>query len=277
MAKHASSLEKDVRSLLGAHGLRLNKDLGQHYLIDQTILDRIVDASGMQKGEHIIEIGPGIGVLTNHILEENRTATAIELDARVIPLLQQYITKKQGKEALDRLEICNENALDVAFPESPYRIVANIPYHITSPLLRHAFLESPVPPQSLTLLIQREVGEKICDPKNGSLLSMVVRLFGEPRYVCHVPPSCFLPPPKVESSVIHIDCYPEAKADAQTIDRMLKLLKAAFAQKRKMLSNSIGTMPGGKEWMEQANIAPTRRPQTLTLDEWIHLARISMQ
>jgi 16S rRNA (adenine1518-N6/adenine1519-N6)-dimethyltransferase len=260
-------LQDDVRQFCIRNHLRLNTDLGQHFLIDQEVLDRIIEAAHLVEGERVVEIGPGIGVLTRELLKRKTNVTAIEIDERFVPLVG-YFTREYGKAT-----IIQGNALQVDLPQEPYKMVANIPYHITSPLFRHAFLESPTPPISMTLLIQREVAEKICSTKDRGILSVIVQLFGIPKIVTHVPPRSFLPPPKVDSSVIHVECFKEPKATAKEMEEILKLTKIGFAQKRKMLRNSIGGMPDGMERMESAGIEATRRPQTLTIEEWIALAR----
>ena len=138
-------------------------------------------------------------------------------------------------------------------------------------------MESSVPPKSLTLLIQKEVADRICDTKNAGILTIIVALFGKATKVINVPPSCFLPPPKVDSAVIHIDCYEKPLADAATIEQVLKLTKIGFSQKRKMLRNTFGTFPEGLELLSSQGIDETRRPQTLSIDEWIALAKAAVQ
>ncbi|MDP7477570.1 MAG: 16S rRNA (adenine(1518)-N(6)/adenine(1519)-N(6))-dimethyltransferase RsmA [Candidatus Peribacteraceae bacterium] len=262
---------QSVKDFCRNHGLRLNTDLGQHFLIDESVLEKIVEAADITSEDHIIEIGPGIGVLTKELLERASKVTAIELDKKLIPYLHLYT----GGDT--KLHVINDNALNVSLPDEPYKIVANIPYHITSPLLRHAMMESSVPPKSLTLLIQKEVADRICDTKNAGILTIIVALFGKATKVINVPPSCFLPPPKVDSAVIHIDCYEKPLADAATIEQVLKLTKIGFSQKRKMLRNTFGTFPEGLELLSSQGIDETRRPQTLSIDEWIALAKAAVQ
>ncbi|MBP9751051.1 MAG: ribosomal RNA small subunit methyltransferase A [Candidatus Peribacteraceae bacterium] len=253
-----------------ANRLRLNTDLGQHFLIDESVLDAVVAESGLQPGDRAVEIGPGIGVLTERLLQLGANVTAVELDQRMLPLLKRF-TALDG-EPHPALTIIQGNALAVPFPDEPYRIVANIPYHITSPLLRHAFLESPRAPLSLTLLIQREVAERICDKEDRGLLTIVVALFGEARLIRTVPPGAFLPPPAVDSAVIRIDCYEKPLVERDVLDHLLWTLKMAFHQKRKMLRTTVGRLPGGAEALEAAGIAGDRRPQTLSPEEWIAVA-----
>ncbi len=265
-----TSLKDRVSGFCRATGLKLNTDLGQHYLVDEAALEAIVESGKLQQGELVVEIGAGIGVLTEELLKAGARVKTIEFDKRVIPLLNAYVDAARWG---DKLEVIEGNALDVPFPEEPYKVIANIPYHITSPLLRHMFLESPKSPSSATLLIQREVAERICDPDDSGLLTVVVSLFGKPSIVRHVPPSSFMPPPAVDSSVMHIACFEQPLADGPTIDAVMSLLKLGFSQKRKMLRNTLGSLPDGDALLASVNIDPTRRPQTLTTAEWIALAK----
>lgn len=265
-----TSLKDRVSGFCRATGLKLNTDLGQHYLVDEAALEAIVASGKLQQGELVVEIGAGIGVLTEELLKAGARVKTIEFDKRVIPLLNAYVDAARWG---DKLEVIEGNALDVPFPEEPYKVIANIPYHITSPLLRHMFLESPKSPSSATLLIQREVAERICDPDDSGLLTVVVSLFGKPSIVRHVPPSSFMPPPAVDSSVMHIACFEQPLADGPTIDAVMSLLKLGFSQKRKMLRNTLGSLPDGDALLASVNIDPTRRPQTLTTAEWIALAK----
>jgi len=264
-----SRLKNEVRQFCSDNLLRLNTDLGQHFLVDENILEEIVHSGDIKETDHIVEIGPGIGVLTRELLYGAGKVTAVEIDERMISLLKHFTGYSPA------LHIVNNDALKVELPDEPYKIIANIPYHITSPLLRHAMLESKTRPQSMTLLIQKEVADRICDTKSESLLSITVKLFGEPHKVCNVPPAAFLPPPKVDSAVIHIECFKEPLVDKNTIDRVIKFAKIGFSMKRKMLRNSFVTFPGGLELLSTAGIEETRRPQTLSVHEWIAVAKAS--
>lgn len=264
-----TDLRAFVSDTLKGSGLKLNTDLGQHFLIDQDVLDAILDAADVQPDDHIVEIGPGIGVLTRELVRRAAKVTAIEIDERFLPLVR-LSGVVQGHRAT--LDVIHGNALTVPFPNTPYRIVANIPYHITSPLLRHAYRESALSPTSMTLLIQRDVAEKITDDHDRGLLTILVGLFGTPVLVETVPPEAFLPPPKVESAILHIASHEKPLASPEIIDRVFMLAKHAFAGKRKMLRNTIGALPDGSALLEKSGIAADRRPQTLTVDEWLKLA-----
>ena len=269
-------LESTVKNFCSENNLRLNTDLGQHFLIDNEVLQSIVNAAQLESDDIVIEIGPGIGILTCELLKHARKVTAIEIDNRMIPLIKKFVDYSLQTTHYS-LEIIQDNALNTPFPSKPYKVVANIPYHITSPLLRHAFLESKATPKTMTLLIQREVAEKICSKTDSGMLTILVHLFGSPRIITHVPPSSFLPPPKVQSSILHIDCFDEPKAEPKVIEEIFRLTKIAFGKKRKMISNSIGELDGGMELLEKAGIDPDRRPQTISIDEWKSLAQKSMK
>lgn len=264
-------LHEDVRNFLHFHGIRLNTDLGQHFLIDEDVLKKIIESSALESGENVLEIGPGIGILTHELLRKGANVTTIEIDPRMIPLLMTYVTKN-GKASPEHLKVIQGNALHATFPiKAPYKVIANIPYHITSPLLHRLLLEEASRPVSMTLLIQKEVAENICGTMSESILTVLTNIFGTATYVCDVPPSCFLPPPEVDSAVIRIDCFQKPLVDAGTTEKILLLVKHAMSKRRKMLSNSIGELPFGTEAMASASIDPKRRPQTLTVHEWIVL------
>ncbi len=257
----------EIRQFLKQNGIYLDTDKGQHFLIDEFVLEDIIAAAHLKPTDRIVEIGPGIGILTRELLKSVSHVTAIEIDNTLIPFLRVFTGIGNPK-----LTIVQGSALEVPMPsDHPYTIVANIPYHITSPLLTHTLIEAERRPTSLTLLIQREVAENICSEESSSILTVLVRLFGTPSLVRLVEPECFFPQPKVDSAVLHIECFAEPKANRETVQHILKLAKLAFTQRRKMLRNSIGAMPKGPEAMLEAKIDPKRRPQTLTIDEWIAL------
>lgn len=277
----------DVSDFLHTHSIRLNTDLGQHFLTDEDVLQSIVKAADIQPTDHIVEIGPGIGVLTAELLKHAAHVTAIEFDERMIPLLKMYVATKLPDYPAKKLTVVQGNALHVPLPVTPYKIVANIPYHITSPLLRHVFLEGKVgtvrkegkenfwgAPKSMTLLIQREVAEKICDTEDRGLLTILVGLFGFAKLIRKVPPECFLPRPAVDSAVLHIQCFEKPLADPATIEEIFRLVKIAFSKKRKMLSNTLGMFPDITERLSRLSIDQKRRPQTLSVEEWIALATL---
>ncbi|MEQ1849315.1 MAG: 16S rRNA (adenine(1518)-N(6)/adenine(1519)-N(6))-dimethyltransferase RsmA [Candidatus Peribacteraceae bacterium] len=262
-------LRQEVQSFLAGHGIRLSTDLGQHFLVSDDALEAIVETANVNNRDKVIEIGPGIGILTRELVHRAEHVTAVEIDPRFPPLLKEFTEHPKN------LDIIQGNALHSTLPtEDPYKIVANIPYHITSPLLHRFLMEEKRRPTSMTLLIQREVAENIVSDGTESVLTLLVQLFGHPSLVLQVPPAAFLPPPKVDSAVLHIDLYDEPKASRSVMEKALTLLKHAGRERRKMLRNTIGSLPGGMDALSSLNIEPTRRPQTLTVDEWVALATV---
>jgi 16S rRNA (adenine1518-N6/adenine1519-N6)-dimethyltransferase len=210
-----ATLFDEVRSFLKQNGIALKHALGQNFLTDDNVLAAIVEAAEIRKSDTVVEIGPGIGILTRELMKRAGRVTSIEIDATLIPLLKKFT----GWSPEGNLTIIEGNALTAAMPQNPYKIVANIPYHITSPLLRHVFRESVVRPSSLTLLMQREVAEKICNPSDAGLLTILVGLFGMPSIVTRVPAAAFLPPPNVESAVLHIAAFTTLRGASLCADR----------------------------------------------------------
>ena len=259
-------LAQEIRTFLQKHHTHLSKEMGQHFLIDDHVLRCMVETANIQLCDHVIEIGAGIGILTREILKYTPHVTAIECDRRLIPLLEEFVGPMTST-------IIQANALRFSYPETPYKIVANIPYQITSNLLRTVFRKSIRPPTSLTLLIQKEVAEKIMGKPERSLLTLLVELYGTSHIVRTVPPDAFFPPPKVESAIIHIECFPRPLADEKTLSLLFELATIAFRKKRKMLRASLGKSTRMAEALTAANIDPTRRPETLTTDEWLSLAK----
>lgn len=265
-------LDAEVRDFLRQYSFRLDTDVGQHFLIDDAVLLSIIEAAELMPNEEIIEIGPGIGILTRELLKKGAIVTAIEIDQRLIPLLHSFLACSQLKAHSSKLTIIEGNALHVPLTlPTKYKVVANIPYHITSPLLHRFLLEVETLPVSLTLLLQKEVAETIASLGSPSILSVLVGLHGKARLVATVPPKAFLPPPKVASAILQIDCHKKPLVDRETAKRILKIAKHAMSKRRKMLSNSIGSLPGGIDALKKCGIDSDRRPQTLKPQEWIAL------
>lgn len=264
-------LHKTVTNFCRKHRIGMDTNAGQHFLIDESVLADIVAASGMTASDHVLEVGAGLGILTKELLAHAGRVTTIEQDRRWIDPLNAYLNTPAIPKG--KLTILNANALDVPPPQDPYIVVANIPYHITAPLLRQLFLESANRPQSATLLVQKEVAEKLAETPPSTFLGVLVALAGTTRIVRMVPPASFLPPPKVESAVIRIDAHTPALVTPSEARDILRFASAAFAGKRKMLRGTVGKIHGGAERLEAAGINGERRPQTLAIEEWIALAR----
>lgn len=257
----------EIKNFLQTHNLQAQKRFGQNFLTNEQTLQRIVNTADIQPDDQIIEIGPGLGVLTRELIKKAGHVTAIEFDRGIVATLKKDLIASN-------LAILEMDALQYEPPKSSYKVVANIPYNITSPLLNH-FLQAANKPTSMTLLVQKEVADKIClrEKNKTSILSLQVRLFGEPLFVKKVPAGHFYPAPKVDSAILHIKIFqpedPRYIKNEQAL-RILWLAKMAFAQRRKMLSN---TLP--KDLLTKSGIAPNRRPETLSINEWQKIAMVT--
>lgn len=262
----------ELLNILKKYNLWTKKSLGQNFLVNSQVLKKIVDAADLKKDDEILEVGPGLGVLSVELASRVKKVTAIELDQRVLPILRENL------EPYKNVEVIHGDALKIPPPAYHYKLVANIPYYITSPLLRH-YLELPEKsektfqrPSHIVLLIQKEVAEKICAKEGDhTILSLQVQLFGKPSIVSTVSKSSFFPQPKVDSAILKIETYTEPLISNITI--FFKLIKAAFAQKRKTLLNSLqNRFQVSKETiihaLKQAEIDPSERPQMLSISQW---------
>lgn len=270
----------DVPGLLRSHGLTPRKGLGQNFLTDPAILDKVVQAAGVTADDTVLEIGAGLGSLTRHLAQTARKVTAVEIDHNLIPILHQVLAGEENVQIIHG-DILSLNP-KVIMGGEPYIVVANIPYYITSAILRH-LLESAHRPQRLALTVQREVADRICAaPGDLSLLALSVQVFGTPHPVLRIPSGAFYPPPKVDSVTLRIDLHPKPFIPPEQLDTFFKLAKAGFSQKRKTLRNALS---GGLGWkpdrgevlLHKAGIDPIRRAETLTLEEWRQLTAIFLE
>jgi 16S rRNA (adenine1518-N6/adenine1519-N6)-dimethyltransferase len=267
----------DVRATLRAAGLRARHALSQNFLADADVLSAILAEAAPTPGSGVLEIGPGLGLLTGGLLEAGAAVTAVELDAGLAAFLRERFA-----EPLDagQLRLVEGDALDqdlVRLVATPYDVVANLPYHITSPIL-HALLGGPPRPRRLVLMVQREVAERIAAPPGKmSYLSVFVQYHARVRVAFRVPPDAFEPEPAVESAVIVVEPYEaDDRLSPTDEDELWRLVQAAFRERRKMLHNVLSRqLPIDAATVDRAlaatNIAPDRRPQTLAVGEWLTL------
>ena len=264
----------DVPALLRQYGLRPDKKLGQNFLIDPVALEQVVAAAGELAGEVVLEVGPGLGSLTRLLAARARRVVAVELDAGLIPPLERVVSKLENVSIVagDILEL--DPADLVGQPD--YCVVANIPYYITSALLRH-LLEAEARPDRMVLTVQREVAARICaSPGEMSLLALSVQVYGQPQVTAHIPAGAFYPVPKVDSSVVRVDFYPEPRIPTPELEAFFRLAKAGFSQKRKTLRNALAAGLGWpakrvEQMLNTASVDSRRRAETLDLDEWHRL------
>jgi 16S rRNA (adenine1518-N6/adenine1519-N6)-dimethyltransferase len=264
-----------VERYLRRHGLAARKKYSQNYLVDAQVLEAIVDEAAPAPGRHVLEIGPGLGILTGALLERGADVTAVEIDRR----LSEHLHRRFEEPASGSLELIEGDILDIPVRElldAPYDVVANLPYHITSPVLHHVLGEEPRP-ERFVLMLQREVAERIAArPGSMSYLSVFVQYHADVRVAFVVPRNAFEPAPEVESAVLSGVVRPRRLAP-QDEDSLWRLVQAGFRERRKMLHNVLPRqLPSvGRKRFEEAlaavGIAPDRRPQTVSVDEWLAL------
>lgn len=252
------------------------KRLGQNFLIDKNVLDTIIEASALKKNEEVLEIGPGLGTLTRALSEHVKEVVTIEKDIHLIKILRAL------NSDLSNIKIIEGNALflDKAFFErylkKSYKLIANLPYYITSAIIRF-FLESPRKPSLMILMVQKEVAERITSlPPEANILSVAVQFYGQPEIVAEVPRTSFWPSPKVDSAILKIVPYVHKPFEVDNEKAFFKIVKAGFSERRKQLHNALGnSLQLSDEIVKKAlidsRIDSSRRAQTLSIEEWITL------
>jgi len=274
-----------VKRRLRALGARATKGLGQHFLIDRSVLGTIVGAADLSADDTVVEVGPGLGILTAELLQAGANVVAVEVDPRLASALRRTFS------ASKRLAIVNADVLDVNPPDlicaagshesgaGTYKVIANLPYYVAAAILRR-FLEASVKPSMMVVMVQREVGESIAaSPGDLSLLGVSVQVYGKPTLVAAIPPTAFYPEPKVDSAVVRIDVHEKPLVDENDAAGFFDLVKAGFSAPRKQLRNSlsIGLNVEAAEataMLSEAGISPERRPGTVSIEEWMRVYHV---
>jgi 16S rRNA (adenine1518-N6/adenine1519-N6)-dimethyltransferase len=274
------SLLAQTQSLLRRYDLRARKGLGQHFLIDDDILQKILDTAGLDRGDTVIEVGPGLGIMTAELARRAGRVIAVELDDKLADMLRNTLS------SFDNIVVINGNILDTDIKDllqqasrisGSYKVVANLPYYITSPVLRH-FMEASVKPELMVLMVQKEVAEVVAAaPGKCSLLSISVQYYGKPSIVSYVPAGSFYPAPEVDSAILRVDVSPQPVLDVDE-SIFFRLVRAGFKAPRKQIANSLSQglsipRPEALLLLEKAALSPQRRAGTFTLDEWGQLYR----
>lgn len=269
-------MKKEIEQLLNEAGLKPNKVLGQNFLIDKNILNKIIVSAGLSKEDAVLEVGPGLGVLTRELAKNAGKVIAVEKDKFLADILENTIKK----ENIENINIIREDILELKESELPenYKLVANIPYYLTSPLIRK-FLEAKKQPKEIILMVQKEVAQRICaKPPKMSLLAISVQFYAEPKILFNVSKGSFWPSPKVDSAVIRIAPNEKPAVDPE---KFFKLVKAGFLHPRKQLINNLNSLNIEKEKiisaLEQLSLFPKQRPETLKIEDWIKLTEILIQ
>jgi len=262
------------RHLLQRYSLHPKKSLGQNFLVDQGALQRIVSAADLTGSETVLEIGPGLGALTRHLAVAAGRVVTVELDGRLIPLLEDQLAGMPNVQLIEG-DILRLDPAELM--GGPYKVVANLPYYITAAILRH-LLGATLRPQLMVLTVQYEVAQRLtAKPGQMSLLAVSVQYFGRVRRVATLKAGSFYPRPTVNSAVVRVDIYPELPVSAQNERRFFQVVKAGFSQKRKQLRNSLKAglripVDQVEAALQAAGIDPRRRAETLCLEEWVSLA-----
>lgn len=272
------SLTSKTKDIVKHFEFKFSKSLGQNFLIDQNILNKIVDSAELTENSTAIEIGPGIGVLTQEMAKRCRRVIAVEIDDTLIPILNETLANYEN------IKIIHEDALKVDFNKliqeeklEDIKLVANLPYYVTTPILTKLLMDK-IPLKSIIVMIQKEVADRIVakpGTKEYGSLSILVQYYCDVHKVCKVSRNCFMPPPKVESSVIRMDIRPP-KYDTKDENLFFNVVRHAFNMRRKTLSNAL--KPIGlseemlKEAFENANIEGNRRGETLSIEEFVNLS-----
>lgn len=278
-------IPQNTIEILQKYHFNFQKKYGQNFLIDTGVLNRIISAAGITKEDCVLEIGPGIGTMTQYLAESAGAVVAVEIDRNLIPILEDTLS------AYDNVTVINEDILKLDIQKiveeknggRPIKVVANLPYYITTPIIMGLF-ESHVPLKSITIMVQKEVADRMQvgpGTKDYGALSLAVQYYAKPEMIANVPPNCFIPRPNVGSAVIRLTRYEEPPVKVADERKMFSLIRASFNQRRKTLVNGLGNAAGlsiSKERvvqvLEEMELPPTVRGETLTLEQFAKLSNL---
>jgi len=269
-----------IPSMLKDYGLKPQKGLGQNFLLDELYLEKIVEAGGVVMTDSILEIGAGLGSLTRYLASSAGEVVAVEIDRNLFPALKK-VTKPFDNVRLVQGDFMELDIQDLVGSDG-YKVIANIPYYLTSNLIRR-LMEFKAKPDLTVLTIQKEVAQRICaNPGEMSLLALSVQVYGKPRIAFSIPKGAFYPVPQVDSATLVVEPYPHPLIPEERMSHFFLLAKAGFAQKRKMLHNALAGAPDinheqTTDMLARAGIGAERRAQTLSLDEWDVLTALYLE
>lgn len=276
---------KNTIEVLQKYGFNFQKKFGQNFLIDSNILEEIIESAHVTKEDFVLEIGPGIGTMTQYLCEAAREVVAVEIDKNLIPILGDTLS------AYNNVEVINEDILKVDIKSlaeeknggKPIKVVANLPYYITTPIIMGLF-ESHVPIDSITIMVQKEVADRMQEgpgSKEYGALSLAVQYYAKPEIMVNVPPSCFMPQPKVGSAVIRLTRHEQPVVDVEDERLLFQIIRASFNQRRKTLLNGLNNSPEIhlpkemlEECIEELQVSPTIRGEVLSLEQFARLSNI---
>jgi 16S rRNA (adenine1518-N6/adenine1519-N6)-dimethyltransferase len=276
-------IPQNTIAILQKYDFHFQKKYGQNFLIDTHVLERIIEAANITKDDFVLEIGPGIGTMTQYLCENARQVMAVEIDHNLIPILNDTLS------LYDNVTVVNEDVLKLDIGQmaeeyndgKPIKVVANLPYYITTPIIMGLF-ESHVPLESVTVMVQKEVAERMqAEPgtKEYGALSLAVQYYAQAEVAANVPPNCFMPRPKVGSAVIRLTCHKENPVKVKDEKFMFRVIRASFNQRRKTLQNGLGNDAGlavtkeqAAQALEKLGLSPTIRGERLSLSEFAMLS-----
>lgn len=278
-------IPQNTIAILQKYQFNFQKKFGQNFLIDPHVLEKIMEASGITKEDFVLEIGPGIGTMTQYLCERAREVVAVEIDQNLIPILDETLME------YDNVTVINEDVLKLDINHlareknggNPIKVVANLPYYITTPIIMGLF-ESRVPIDSITIMVQKEVADRMQvgpGTKDYGALSLAVQYYAKPEIVANVPPNCFMPRPTVGSAVIRLTRYTSVPVQVADEQLMFQIIRASFNQRRKTLANGLNNFPSIcltkeviQESIQELGLPVTVRGETLTLDQFAELSNI---
>ena len=278
-------IPQNTIEILQKYDFRFQKKFGQNFLIDTHVLEKIISSAGITKDDFVLEIGPGIGTMTQYLCESAREVMAVEIAKNLIPILSDTLS------AYDNVTVGNEDILKLDIAKTaiehnngkPIKVVANLPYYITTPIIMGLF-ESHVPLESITVMVQKEVADRmqaVPGTKDYGALSLAVQFYSKAEIVANVPPNCFMPRPNVGSAVIRLTCHKDRPVEVKNEAFMFRLIRASFNQRRKTLQNGLSndrSLNLSKEQIaaaiEQLGLSPTVRGETLSLGPFAELSNL---
>jgi 16S rRNA (adenine1518-N6/adenine1519-N6)-dimethyltransferase len=260
----------ELATLLRRHRIDLKHSLGQNFLVDPSIRDRIADAAGLTPDDEVMEVGAGAGALTVALAQRCRRVVAVELDRRMIPLLREVMSGHPNVEVVESDILKLDQS--VLFPRGGHVVAGNIPYNLTGALIRK-LLDSEPRPRRLSLVVQKEVAERWTAASGASLATVAVQVFATAHLQFMIPGSAFMPPPRIDSACVVLDVRERPAIDVANLDSFFRLVEAVFQFRRKQLGGALGRISGigstnAASRLREAGIEPQRRPQTLALSEW---------
>lgn len=288
----SGSLLSQTKSMLRQYELKARKGLGQHFLINPGVLNNILHAAELSSHDLVLEVGPGMGILTRELVDQSGYVIAVELDPNMVDLLGKTLSGYPNYSIINH-DILDVDPLDLILQEkdkfpasvsdsSKYKVVANLPYYITQPIIRR-FCEAKLKPQSMVIMVQKEVAKNIvAQPGDLSILAISVQFYGKPQIVDFVPAGNFYPAPRVDSAILKIEMYEYPPVIVTGEKNFFRIVRAGFCAARKQLANSLSQgldIPKAEviSFMQKAGVDSQKRPQDLTLEEWARLEKVLIE